>query len=109
MQIVERIKSRCKEIGTTMGSLEKELNFANGSIRRWDERVPGADRVVILANRLQVSIDWLLTGKEAGELTPEELQLVEAYRRADERGKRTILRTAESESAELESSASRTG
>ena len=109
MQIVERIKLKCKEIGTTMGSLEKELGFANGSIRRWDERVPGADRVIILANRLEVSIDWLLTGKEAGELTPEELQLVEFYRRADDRGKRTILRTAESESAEPESSASKTG
>lgn len=57
MDIVKRIKQKCAEKGTTMGTLEKELGFANGSIRRWDERVPGADRVLILANRLEISVD----------------------------------------------------
>ncbi len=92
-----------------MGTLEKELGFANGSIRRWDERVPGADRILTLANRLEISVDWLLTGKESGNLTPEEQILVDHYRRADDRGKRSIMRTAESESAELESSTSKLG
>ena len=109
MDIVKRIKQKCAEKGTTMGTLEKELGFANGSIRRWDERVPGADRVLILANRLEISVDWLLTGKESGNLTPEEQQLIDYYRKADDRGKRSILRTAESESTELESSASKLG
>ena len=109
MQIVERIKKRCKEKGTTMGTLEKELGFANGSIRRWDERVPGIDRVSELANRLEVTIDWLLTGKEAADLSPEEQKLVELFRHADERGKRNIMRSAEAENMELESSTSRIG
>lgn len=109
MDIVDRIKRKCAEKGTTMGTLEKELGFANGTIRRWDERVPGADRVLTLANRLEISVDWLLTGKESGNLTPEEQLLVDHYRRADDRGKRSIMRTAESESAELESSTSRIG
>ena len=109
MDIVKRIKQKCAEKGTTMGTLEKELGFANGSIRRWDERVPGADRVLILANRLEISVDWLLTGKESGNLIPEEQQLIDYYRKADDRGKRSILRTAESESTELESSASKLG
>ena len=99
MDIVKRIKQKCAEKGTTMGTLEKELGFANGSIRRWDERVPG----------LEISVDWLLTGKESGNLTPEEQQLIDYYRKADDRGKRSILRTAESESTELESSASKLG
>lgn len=92
-----------------MNALEKELGFGNGNIRRWDEREPGANRVLLLANRLDVTVEWILTGKEAADLTPEEQQLVDCYRRADERGKRTILRTAESESMELESSSSRIG
>ena len=33
MSIVERIKVRCKEKGTSMNALEKELGFGNGSIR----------------------------------------------------------------------------
>lgn len=108
--MVERIKARCKEMNTTMGTLEKELGFANGSIRRWDERMPGVDRAYILANRLQVSIEWLLTGKEAGEpMTEDEQLLLSCYRMTDDRGKRTILRTAKAESGEETSSTSGIG
>lgn len=109
MQIVERIKAQCKQMGTSMNALEKELGFGNGSIRRWDERIPGVDKVLILANRLEISVDWLLTGKEAADLSPDEQQLVSYYRAADDRGKRTIMRTAESESSELGSSTSQIG
>lgn len=91
-----------------MNALEKELGFGNGNIRRWNTQVPGSDKVLAVANTLEISIDYLLTGKET-DLTPEEQQLVDYYRRADDRGKRSIMRTAANESAELESSASRIG
>lgn len=109
MTIVERIKMKCKEKGTSMNALEKELGFGNGSIRLWDKKEPGSQKVILVAERLDLSLDWLLTGKESGNLTPEEQQLVDYYRKADDRGKRSILRTAESESTELESSASKLG
>lgn len=109
MSIVERIKTRCKEKGTSMNALEKELGFGNGSIRLWDKKEPGSQKVILVAERLDLSLDWLLTGKESGNLTPEEQLLVDHYRRADNRGKRSIMRTAESESAELESSTSKLG
>lgn len=104
MGIVERIKARCKEKGTSMNALEKKLGFGNGNIRRWDTQIPGSDKVIAVANTLGISIDYLLTGKEAADLTPEEQQLVDYYRQADDRGKRSIMRTAANESAELESS-----
>ena len=109
MSIVERIKSKCKEKGTSMNALEKELGFGNGSIRLWDKKEPGSQKVILVAERLDLSLDWLLTGKESGNLTPEEQLLVDHYRRADNRGKRSIMRIAESESAELESSTSKLG
>lgn len=109
MTLVERIKTKCRENQTNIKRLEEATGMGNGTIRKWDVQCPSYDKVVKVADYLCVSLDWLIFGKEAGELTPEELQLVEFYRKADERGKRTILRTAESESAELESSASRTG
>lgn len=109
MPIVDRIKQKCKEKGTSMNALEKELGFGNGTIRMWDVKEPGSSKVILVAERLGLSLDWLLTGKEAAELSPEEQKLVDCYRRADERGKRSILRTAESESMELESSSSRIG
>lgn len=109
MSIVERIKSRCKEKGTSMNALEKELGFGNGSIRLWDKKEPGSQKVILVAERLDLSLDWLLTGKESGNLTPEEQLLVDHYRRADNRGKRSIMKIAENESAELESSTSKFG
>ena len=109
MQMVERIKKICKQKGTNISNLEKELGFGNGNIRRWDERVPSVERVYILAKRLSVSVDYLLTGKEASELSEEEQKLVELYRLADDRGKKNIIRTAEAERMEQESSASKIG
>ena len=65
MSIVERIKVRCKEKGTSMNALEKELGFGNGSIRLWDKKEPGSQKVILVAERLDLSLDWLLTGKES--------------------------------------------
>lgn len=96
MTIVERIKAKCKEKSTTMGTLEKELGFGNGNIRRWDERTPGADRIFAVAQRLGVTVEWLLTGKEAGELTPEEQRLVDLYRSCSETGQDIIMENARS-------------
>lgn len=95
MEIVERIKKRCKEKATTMGTLEKELGFGNGNIRRWDERMPGADRVLAVANKLEVSVDWILTGKEHGDLTPEEQTLVDTFRGCNSIGQSLIQEQAD--------------
>lgn len=109
MNIVDRIKTKCTENGTTIKALEREIGLGNGTITRWNTNIPSYDKVIKVADFLQTSFYWLIFGKEAGDLTPEEKKLVDCYRTADERGKRTILRTAEQESAEPESSGSRTG
>lgn len=109
MNIVERIKEKSRQKGTNIATLEKELGIGNGVIRRWNDRKPGAEQVYKIAVCLNTTVEWLLTGKESGNLTPEEQLLVDHYRQADDRGKRNIMKTAENESAELESSASKLG
>ena len=109
MDIVERIKEKSRQKGTNIATLEKELGIGNGVIRRWNDRKPGAEQVYKIAVCLNTTAEWLLTGKESGNLTPEEQLLVDHYRQADDRGKRNIMKTAENESAELESSASKLG
>lgn len=89
MDIVQRIKTKCKENGTNISNLEKNLGIGNGNIRRWNTQNPGSDKVIEVANALNVSIDWLLTGKEIGKLSEDEQKLVDLYRMADDRGKRT--------------------
>ena len=61
MGIVERIT---KVSSVTISRLEKELNFGNGTIKRWDVNSPSIDKIVVVANYLNVSIDYLCTGKE---------------------------------------------
>ena len=109
MDIVERIKEKSRQKGTNIATLEKELGIGNGVIRRWNDIKPGAEQVYKIAVCLNTTVEWLLTGKESGNLTPEEQLLVDHYRQADDRGKRNIMKTAENESAELESSASKLG
>jgi transcriptional regulator with XRE-family HTH domain len=104
MELIERIELKSKEIGYTIMKLEKESGLSNGQIRKWRTQKPSYDKVASVANTLNVSIDWLITGKESKDLSPEEQKLVEYYRQSDDRGKRNIIRVAEQESQEVKSS-----
>lgn len=95
MPIVERIKERCKLKKTSMNALEKELGLGNGSIRLWNQKVPGSDKVILVAQKLEVSLDWILTGKEHGDLTPEEQTLVDTFRRCNSIGQSLIQEQAD--------------
>ena len=109
MEIVERIKNLCNTENITIKELERIIQISNGSIRHWNEKTPSVERVLLVADHFNVSLDWLVTGKESGNLTSEEQLLVDHYRRADDRGRRNIMKTEENESSELESSASKLG
>ncbi|MFN6687560.1 helix-turn-helix domain-containing protein [Enterococcus gallinarum] len=60
MSIVDRVKVLAAEKQITLAELERKLNFANSSIRRWDERTPGADKIQKVADYFDVSADYLL-------------------------------------------------
>lgn len=109
MEIVERIKSLCITENITIKELERIIQISNGSIRHWNEKTPSVERVLLVADYFKVSLDWLVTGKESGNLTPEEQILVETYRHADDRGKKNIMATVENEKIQLKSSASKLG
>ena len=97
MSLIERINQKATEKGLNIKQLEQLSGLSNGQIGKWKKQKPSYDKVESVANSLNVSIDWLITGKEHGELTDEEKKLVDYYRIADSRGKRNILRTAEAE------------
>lgn len=84
MSITDRIQTVAKEKGLSIKALEKEIGLGNGTIRRWTEKSPQCDKLVMVANYLQVSLDWLVYGKEHGDLTLEEQELISAYRTAPE-------------------------
>lgn len=58
--LVSTISDLCKERGITIKSLEKDLKFGNGTIRRWDTSKPAISAVVKVACYFDVSVDYLL-------------------------------------------------
>ena len=60
---------------------------------------PTLDQFEKLCEIFAVSPEYLLTGKDASDLTPEEQLLVNHFRHADNRAQESILQYAESESA----------
>jgi transcriptional regulator with XRE-family HTH domain len=58
--VVDQIKKLCAEHKTTVKSLEKELGFGNGTIRRWDTNAPSAERISMVANRFNVPMSYLM-------------------------------------------------
>ena len=54
------IKKLCQEKGTNIRKVEDACNLANGSIRRWDDSYPSADRLLAVAQYFGVSLEYLL-------------------------------------------------
>lgn len=57
--ILERIKELCSEREITVAQLERNLGFGKGTIGKWKERIPSVDKVRVVANYFNVSIDFL--------------------------------------------------
>ena len=65
MSIYERVENLRKLRGiSSQGKLEKELGFSNGSISKWKTSTPNPDRLRKLAEYFNVSVEYLMTGKE---------------------------------------------
>lgn len=62
------IKSRIKDLANirhiSVAELERSLDFANGSITKWDKQSPSAERLQKVADYFNVSTDYLL-GRES--------------------------------------------
>lgn len=81
--MVDRLETLCKQHKTNFSKLEKNLGFANGSLKKSDPAKIGADRVKKLADYFGVSMEYIMTGETpaAFVLSDVEKQIIEAYRR----------------------------
>lgn len=68
MTLLTRIKMLCVQNNTTISKLEKELEFGNGTISRWDNATPSGDRLAKVADHFNVSVDYLLGREESAQL-----------------------------------------
>ena len=54
MGIVERVRSLAEKNGHTIASVERELGFGQGSIRKWNKAAPSADKIYKVAKLFNV-------------------------------------------------------
>jgi len=80
--IVKRIDTLLKEKGETRKALIAVSGIKDTqTITDWNNRdnVPRADVALAIANYLNVSVRWLLTGADGAELTRDERNLLQKY------------------------------
>lgn len=64
MNIVERVKAICAERKIPIYKLEKDLEFGNGYISQLKKGTFPANRLAKIADYLNLSVEFLLTGEE---------------------------------------------
>ena len=95
MDLKERIKELCKINGVSMNKVESDLNFGKGYISKLGKSTPNASKIRQIADYFDVTVDYLISGKESSQEIEVKLT------RKDEKD---IARRLESTLEELENS-----
>lgn len=97
MNSVEKVKAICKERKIAISKLEKDLGYGNAYISQLKKGTFPDDRLVAIANYLNVSTEYLLgteekpAANEGNGLTEEERKFIEWYRsQASEKDKALV-------------------
>ena len=81
MDMKQRIKDLCQKHGISMNALEKKLGLGIGYISKLGKTVPSTKKIQLIADYFQVSVDYIMTGKEKeSAFTPESAHIVAKLR-----------------------------
>ena len=115
-ELVEFIRVSCKNRNSSITKMEKDLSFANGTVGKWanGKRYPPKDKLSLVADFLQISIEELmgqdseqkekpsaLDGIELEKLSPARRALLEALDGMDDENIMKIVRIAQAVKKEL--------
>lgn len=67
MGLYENVKEAAKRKGYSVNRLEQELGFARSYISKFKTITPSADKIQRIADFLNVSTEYLLTGEEKND------------------------------------------
>lgn len=90
--MVDRICELSQKNGLSISALERTLGLGNGIIGKWRKQSPSCDKLKLVADYLNVSIDFLISGKQHNSeiLNEIEEQHIKKYRILDEHGKEIV-------------------
>lgn len=88
--LLDNVKSLCASRNITIAELERGVKAGNGTIRKWNDSSPSADRLEAVADYFNVSTDFLLgrdtlsnqareLAKTVDRLPPEKQDLIKCY------------------------------
>lgn len=82
MGLYENIRDIAKTKGLSINRLEQELGFARSSINKFNKNTPSIEKLQQISERLDVTVDNLMTGDVVGEnsekaLTPKDEKDIE--------------------------------
>ncbi len=96
MDIVDRIQLLVNEKGLTIAALERNTGLSNGIIKKWKKQSPSCDKIVVIANYLNVSIEYLILGSTYTEhLSCDAEKLLKYYNQLSILEKGMVLGKAE--------------
>ncbi|MCR5810006.1 MAG: helix-turn-helix domain-containing protein [Lachnospiraceae bacterium] len=72
--MVERIRDLASQKSTNIKNIEISVGLGNGTIRRWDEVSPSVEKLLKVADFLNVSMDYLVKGEKNYSPLPREDQ-----------------------------------
>jgi transcriptional regulator with XRE-family HTH domain len=104
--IVDRIDSRAAEVGKSRPELATKARLAKNTFANWAARgtMPPADVALTIADELQCSVRWLITGvnDKQEEYTIEEKNVVGKYRMLDRQGQFEVKALLEAKTVPVE-------
>lgn len=73
-ELVEFIRVSCKNQGSSITKMEKDLKFANGTVGKWanGKRYPPKDKLLLVSDFLQISIEELMGEEQKEKPAPSE-------------------------------------
>lgn len=94
MLFIDRLENFLNEKKITKTELAEKIGIRRPTISEWKKNgaIPSGDICLKIANYLNVSVEWLLSGeeKQAPQLSQEEEQFIGTYQSLTEEQKKTI-------------------
>ncbi|MBC2103989.1 helix-turn-helix domain-containing protein [Listeria booriae] len=63
MDLYSKIQDICEHHGISIRALERDLGFAKNSIYKWQKQSPSVDKVIQVADKLNLPLDYLIGRK----------------------------------------------
>jgi transcriptional regulator with XRE-family HTH domain len=92
MQFIDRLEAKLQERNITKLELATQLDIRRPTLSEWKRTggIPNAELAIKIADYLNVSVEWLITGKDKSGYTDAEHELILKIRTLSEANKNVV-------------------